>query len=344
MAVGRSPAVPGRRRGRPKGPPTPSSRPRAQELLPLPPGTEIEARVDDEGFYGSWYEATVVGFEPASGRYPAQYTVTYSHLISIDGPDPVAASHVRPRPPPPPPSARGSSSSPPAPAPLPALGFLLHDIVEAFDGVGWWSGIVVAPVPDHADPGSPVTVAFPITREVMPFPPHLVRRRRDYVGGEWVPSLSVVAIQPKRGARVYKAGEKVEVLTEREAYGESWFPATVAKAVDRLSYILEYLEDEQEGGGKATEYRHFGYIRPAAYHCLRESKVQLGPGAAVEVHCDGAWSQGVVRRIVREGCEYEVSVNGEKVEQLLTKGAEQLRPLCIWNGKHWTIPTDMVIR
>ncbi|OQU88712.1 hypothetical protein SORBI_3002G078900 [Sorghum bicolor] len=173
----------------------------------------------------------------------------------------------------------------------------------------------------------------------MPFAPHLVRRRRDYVGGEWVPSLSVVEVQPKRGARVYKAGEKVEVLREREAYGESWFPATVAKAVDRLSYIVEYCLDEQEGGGKATEYLHFLYIRPAEYHRLRESKVQLGPGTAVEVHCDGAWSPGVVRRVVREGCEYEVSVNGEVVEQLLTKAADQLRPLCIWNAKHWTIPT-----
>jgi lysyl-tRNA synthetase class I len=153
----------------------------------------------------------------------------------------------------------------------------------------------------------------------------------------------VVALQPKRGARIYKAGEKVEVLREREAYGASWFPATVAKAVDRLSYIVEYL-DEQDGGGKATEYLHFGYIRPAEYHRMQESKVQLGPGTAVEVHCDGAWSQGVVRRVVREGCEYVVSVNGEVVEQLLTKAADQLRPLCIWNGKHWTIPTDKVIR
>ncbi|CAD6343532.1 unnamed protein product [Miscanthus lutarioriparius] len=173
----------------------------------------------------------------------------------------------------------------------------------------------------------------------MPFPAHLVHRRRDYVGGEWVPSLSVVEVQPKRGARIYKAGEKVEVLREREAYGESWFPATVAKAVDRLSYIVEYL-DEQEGGGKAIEYLHFGYIRPAEYHRLRESKVRLGLGTAVEVHCDGAWLQGVVHGVVREACEYEVSVNGVEVEQLLAKAVEQLRSLCIWNDKHWTIPTD----
>ena len=58
----------------------------------------------------------------------------------------------------------------------------------------------------------------------------------------------------------------------------------------------------------------------------------------------GAWSQGVVCRVVREGCEYEVSVHGEEAEQLLTKAAHQLRPLYIWNGKCWTNPGDKVIR
>ncbi|PAN10382.1 hypothetical protein PAHAL_2G090600 [Panicum hallii] len=331
MPAGRSPALSGRRRSRKKGQPTPSPPPPAQEPNPLPPGTEVEVRIDDEGFYGSWYEATVVGFDPAAGRgSPAKYTVTYSHLEAQDGPDSVAPSHVRPRPPPPPgPGSPPSTPSPPR--------FLLHDFVEAFDCEGWWSGIVFAPAP--ADPGSPVTVAFPITREVLLFPAHLVRPRRDYVGGEWAPSRAVISVQPRRAVRVYKAGEKVELLREREAYGDSWFPATVAKAVDRLSYIVEYLDD-QVGGGKAAVYRHSAYIRPAKYHRPRESKVVLCPGTAVEVYCDGAWSQGVVRRVVREGCEYEVSIDGEEAEQLLTKAVYQLRPLYMWNGKHWTNPGD----
>ncbi|OEL16640.1 hypothetical protein BAE44_0022341 [Dichanthelium oligosanthes] len=333
MAVGRSPALSGRRRGRKKGPSTPSPPSLPEDLDPLPPGTEVEVRVDDDGFYGSWYEATVVGFHPAAGRgSPAQYTVTYSHLVAKDGTDSVAPSHVRPRPPPPP-----SAPAPPPPR------FLLHDFVEAFDCDGWWSGVVVAPAPAPDDPGSPVTVAFPITCEVIPFPPSLIRPRRDYVGGEWVPSRAVVAVQPKRGGvRVYKAGEKVELLREREAYGVSWFPATVAKAVDRLSYIVEYSDDQVEGG-KAAAYRYWGYIRPAEYHRPRESKAHLCPGAVVEVYCDGAWTQGVVRRVVREDCEYEVSVDGEEAEQLLTKAVYQLRPLYVWNGRHWTIPSDKVI-
>nr|CAB3452390.1 unnamed protein product [Digitaria exilis] len=308
MAGGRSPGLSGRRRGRNRALSTPSPPPSDLELNPLPPGTEIEVRIDDEGFYGSWYEATVVGFDPAAGRRcPAQYTVAYSHLVAVDGPHTFAPSHVRPRP-------------PPIPAPPPP--FRLHDIVEAFECNGWWSGLVVEPEP-AAEPGSPVTVAFPITREVIPFPPSVIRPRRDFVvGGEWVPSRAVVDVQPhKRGVRVYKAGERVELLEERKMYGDSWFPATVAKAIDRLSYIVEYNDlDGEQGGGKATVYRHWGYIRPAEYHRPRQSKVRLFPGAAVEVHCDGAWSLGVVRRIVREGYQYEVSVDGEETELLLTKG------------------------
>ncbi|KAF8690474.1 hypothetical protein HU200_040829 [Digitaria exilis] len=314
MAGGRSPGLSGRRRGRNRALSTPSPPPSDLELNPLPPGTEIEVRIDDEGFYGSWYEATVVGFDPAAGRRcPAQYTVAYSHLVAVDGPHTFAPSHVRPRP-------------PPIPAPPPP--FRLHDIVEAFECNGWWSGLVVEPEP-AAEPGSPVTVAFPITREVIPFPPSVIRPRRDFVvGGEWVPSRAVVDVQPhKRGVRVYKAGERVELLEERKMYGDSWFPATVAKAIDRLSYIVEYNDlDGEQGGGKATVYRHWGYIRPAEYHRPRQSKVRLFPGAAVEVHCDGAWSLGVVRRIVREGYQYEVSVDGEETELLLTKGGNSAPP------------------
>ncbi|XP_062183374.1 uncharacterized protein LOC133887434 isoform X2 [Phragmites australis] len=337
MAAGRSPATSGRPRRRgwsksPKRPPRPSSPPPAsspsQEPTPLPPGAEVEVRVDDDGFHGSWFEAKVVDFAPARGpRYPARYTVTYSHLLADDGGGTLAElfapTHIRPRPPP-----AEDSSSPPR--------FLLHDIVEAFHNDGWWSGIVVA-APN--DPAASVTVAFPITREVITFPPHFARPRRDYVYGEWVPSRSVIAVQPKHAVRVYEVGEKVEVGRDREVYGYSWFPATVAKVVDPLSYVVEYfdLEEEGESGAeKATEYLHWRFIRPAVEHSPRESEFRLGPSAAVEAYCDGAWSPGVVRRVVGEG-EYEVTIDGKMAELLVTKVVELLKPQYKWNGKQWRI-------
>uniref|UniRef100_A0A453I0I8 Agenet domain-containing protein n=1 Tax=Aegilops tauschii subsp. strangulata TaxID=200361 RepID=A0A453I0I8_AEGTS len=328
---GRSPAPTGRRRRRSRGwstpckasrrpqSPTPSSAPPPAQQPPLPPGTEVEVRVDDDGFHGSWFEAKVDSFLPARGRGSrARYTVTYSHLLSDDSGgtlvEPFAPSHIRPRPPP-----------PSNPEPL-----CLHDIVEAFHNDGWWSGILLAT--------DPLTAAFPITREVITFQdPHHVRPRRDYVDGQWLPSKVAISVQPKRAVRVYAVGDKVEVVRDRDLYGYSWFPATVAKVIDRLSYLVEYSDLEEEaGGGKAMEYLHCLFIRPDVEHSPRESEFRLGPGAAVEVYCDGAWSPGVVQRAVGEG-EYEVSIDGKEGELLLKKVPELLKPQYKWNGKHWRI-------
>ncbi|KAL6654804.1 hypothetical protein ACP70R_008269 [Stipagrostis hirtigluma subsp. patula] len=329
MAAGRSPVIAGRRsrRGRgwsptPKKPPPSAPSPPAREPAALSRGAEVEVRVDDDDFHGSWFEGVVEGLAPARGRSSARCTVAYAHLTADDGGplvEPFAPTHIRPRPP-------ACSSTPPR--------FLLHDVVEAFDRGGWWSGIVVEAA--AADPAPSVTVAFPITREVIAFPPHLVRPRRDYVAGEWVPSRAVIAVQPKRAFKVYEVGDKVEVGKERKVYGYSWFPATVAKGIDHLSYIVEYSDQEEEGGEKATEYLHSQFIRPAVEHSPREDEFQLMLGATVEAYCDGAWSPGVVCRVVGDG-EYEVRINGKGKKHLVTKVVELLKPQYSWDGNRWSI-------
>ncbi|KAK1648794.1 hypothetical protein QYE76_066599 [Lolium multiflorum] len=305
-------------------PQSPSTAPSSEAPLaqkpPLAPGTEVEVRVDDDGFHGSWFEAVVDGFLPARGRgYRPRYSVTYTHLLSDDSGgtlvEPFAPTHIRPRPPPPPSN----------PHPL-----RLHDIVEAFHNDGWWSGILFA---TH-----PLTAAFPITREVITFQdPRHVRPRRDYVDGHWVPSRVAVSVKPKRAVKLYDVGDKVEVVRDREVYGYSWFPATVAKVIDGLSYIVEYTDLEgDDGGGKPMEYLHCLFIRPDVEHSPRESEFQLRPGAAVEVYCDGAWSPGIVNKAIAEG-EYEVRVDGKDQELLLNKVPELLKPQYKWDGKHWRI-------
>ncbi|CAN6363145.1 unnamed protein product [Urochloa humidicola] len=316
----------------PAAAPSSSSSPAAASRDPLPAGAEVEVRIDGFGYFGSWFEATVVGFSPARGaRAPARYSVTYEHLTENGGGvlrEYFVPSHVRPRPPPTPPPA--------------AFRFRPHDIVEAFHNDGWWSGIVVS-APAAAAADDQVTVAFPITREVISFPPAHVRPRRDYIDGEWVPSRAAMVVRPKRALRVYGVGDKVEVGRDRSRYGYSWFPATVSRVVDDLSYIVEYFDLEEEGEGEggagpgnATEYLHWRFIRPAVEHVPRESEFQLGPGAAVEAYCDGAWSPGVVRGVVGDG-EFEVSVAGKKTELLVRKGVEFLKPQYKWNGKYWKI-------
>uniref|UniRef100_A0ACD5W772 Uncharacterized protein n=1 Tax=Avena sativa TaxID=4498 RepID=A0ACD5W772_AVESA len=334
--AGRSPA-PRRRRNRGWSSPSkssrkpqspgPSSEPPLAQKPPLAPGTEVEVRVDDDGFHGSWFEAIVDGFLPARGRGSrARYTVTYTHLLSDDSGgtlvEPFPPTHIRPRPPPP---------STPVPV-------RLHDIVEAFHNDGWWSGILLAT--------DPLTAAFPVTREVITFKdPQHVRPRRDYVDGQWVPSQAAVSVKPKRAVRVYEVGDKVEVVRDREIYGYSWFPATVAKVVDKLSYLVEYSDlEEEEGGGKAVEYLHCLFIRPDVEHTPRDSEFRLGPGAAVEAYCDGAWSPGVVKKAIGEG-EYEVIIDGKEEELSLKKVAELLKPQYKWDGKHWRIvsPKEVLV-
>ncbi|KAL6654102.1 hypothetical protein ACP70R_007567 [Stipagrostis hirtigluma subsp. patula] len=339
MAAGRSsPALAGRRSGERRAPstdsraqpPRPPSTPAASAPSPavephaLRPGAEVEVRVDAPGFHGSWFEATVVparaGRRRLSEEAPA-YAVAFAHLSAEDAAaaalgEPVAASRIRPRPPRP-----GAGPS--------ARRFALHDVVEAFHRGGWWSGVVVA---GPAAPSTSVTVAFPVTREVVTVPPHYVRPRRDYVDGEWVPSQYVVAVKPDRAVKVYSVGDKVEVAREREVYGHSWFPATVATTIDSQSYIVEYTDHEE---GKPTEYLHWQYIRPAEEHSPSEGEFQLVPGTAVEAYCEGAWSPAVVRRVVGEG-EYEVSVNSKGTEHLVTKVAELLKPQYEWDGNQWS--------
>ncbi|GJM94941.1 hypothetical protein PR202_ga11628 [Eleusine coracana subsp. coracana] len=304
--------------------PPPPSTPSPPAPTPLPPGAEVEVRVDGDFFHGSWFEGTIVDFFPGRGsRSPGRYTVSYSHVEANDGGALVelfAPSRIRPRPPLP--------SSPPR--------FLPHDIVEAFLRGGWWSGVVVAAADPSPAAAPVVTVAFPITREVVAFAPRLVRPRRDYVDGEWVPSRTAIAVQPKCAVKAYEVGEMVEVLREREVGGDhSWLPATVLKVVDPQSYIVEYLDQAEGGvGEKAMEYLHCRFIRPAVEHWGNE--LQLEPGAKVDAYCNGAWWPGVVCRVVGEG-EYEVRLNGKGAKQLVTMVMELLRPQYNWDGKQWRI-------
>ncbi|CAL4984099.1 unnamed protein product [Urochloa decumbens] len=120
MAAGRTPAPTARRRRRrrgrgwsaPKKPRSPSPPPHspsssalfaAGEPPLLPPGTDVEVRLDGEGYFGTWYEATVVKSTPS----PPLYTVRHADLHASNGSGALselfAPTHVRPRPPAPPP-------------------------------------------------------------------------------------------------------------------------------------------------------------------------------------------------------------------------------------------------
>ncbi|TVT99643.1 hypothetical protein EJB05_54985, partial [Eragrostis curvula] len=278
---------------------------------PLASDSLVEVRVDGDGFYGTWYQAKIVGISPAQDLgCSASYEVTYD---DIHGKYPVplkatvAPTHIRPRP-------------PALPSSAPAL--CLYEIVEAFHNNGWWSGIVFPP----KDPTSAsITVAFPVARVAISFKTDQVRPRREYVGGEWIRSEAV--IQPKCRVKVYSAGDKIEVEKYRDVYGSSWFPATVTKVVDLLSYVVEYFVGEL----KVLEYLHYSFIRPAVELMARSRRFSVG--TRVEMCYEGAWSLGFLSGIVRKSgyeIEYEVRVDGGEV--VLIK-EDQLNPHPMsWNG------------
>ncbi|TVU24846.1 hypothetical protein EJB05_27306, partial [Eragrostis curvula] len=287
----------------------------------LLPGGKVEVRVDADGYHGTWYEGTVREFIPAASRCSVlRCMVLYSGLVEDNGGGPLVepfdVSDIRPRPP----RSRGRRRR-----------FQPHGIVEALDNGGWWPGIVVGPA--AGPPTRSVTVAFPISREVIQFDPSFVRPRRDYIGGKWVPSQIVIAVQPECPVREYKVDEKVEVERAHDLSGGcSWFPATVVKVVDPLSYIVEYIDDQGDEATK-TEYLHWKFIRPAVDRPPPSSEFRFKPGAAVEAYCDGSWSLGVVHKVVAEG-EYEVTLDGEAREMVI-KVLELLKPHYKWDGNAW---------
>ncbi|TVU24847.1 hypothetical protein EJB05_27307, partial [Eragrostis curvula] len=313
-----------RRRHPPVRPP---SSPPPPPLPPfLLPGGKVEVRVDADGYHGTWYEGTVREYIPAASSCSVpRCMVLYSGLVDDNGGGPLVepfdVSDIRPWPR----RSRGRRRR-----------FQPYDIVEALDKGGWWSGIVVGPA--AGPPTRTVAVAFPISREVIQFDTGVVRRRRDYIGGKWVPSKIVVAVQPNCPVKAYQVDEKVEVERVRDLSGGcSWLPATVVKVVDPLSYIVEYNDLDQGEGGppgeKETEYLHWKFIRPAVDRPPPSSEFRFKPGAAVEAYCDGSWSPGVVRKVVAEG-EYEVVLNGKAREKVI-KVLELLKPHYNWDGIAW---------
>ncbi|KAG8380619.1 hypothetical protein BUALT_Bualt06G0034500 [Buddleja alternifolia] len=90
-------------------------------------GDSIEVSSKEDGFFGSYYEATVV----AKITRNNQCVVEYKNLVEDDLSAPlrevVSADEVRPAPP---------------PLGQPTIRYFYGDVVDAFDNEGWWVGTV----------------------------------------------------------------------------------------------------------------------------------------------------------------------------------------------------------
>ncbi|XP_066368444.1 DUF724 domain-containing protein 3-like isoform X1 [Miscanthus floridulus] len=299
----------------------------------FPVGAEVEVRSDDPGFVGSYYEATVEGYQHSD----LSYVVAYSSLSRRDGGDSplrevAATTNVRPRPPHRPPPRRG---------------FAMHDMVDAFHNGGWWAGVVVSAVPvpppevDTAQrPRRVYKVCFPTSREQLDFEETALRPSRVFLDDCWVPAAAAKA---KNGTPLFREGSQVEVSRSTKTFGKYWSPATVLKLIGASSFLVQY-RDVKEDGELVTEILDSQYIRPTRDMVRMDSKYRFSPSSPAEVFREGSWWPGVILEVldIESTKKYVVKIKSHEADKddakctdLLTVDHTQLRPRYDWYHGKW---------
>ncbi|KAJ3690207.1 hypothetical protein LUZ61_019371 [Rhynchospora tenuis] len=296
-----------------------------KEIFPV--GTEVEVRIDAEGFFGSWYEATVLSYYRVNRR--AKYKIQYQEFVLDDGSgeklvEDALAKDVRPRAP------RRFTSHGPSFSHFPNNededpDIKMHDLVEAFHRDGWWHGVVTG-LRDRTT--GLYTVSFPNSREVLQFWPAEIRPRSAFANGKW---SRVLQVQQK--TEEFREGDKVEVFRVRDDYGPSYFPARVDKVIHHSYYLVKYESPDAQPNGGLTEILDPQYLRPAV-NCMPGTILYM-EGSHVEVFCKGGWCSGVVSSGLR-GSNYAVTVKyqGEQMTDQFHISGMRLR--LEWDGRRWS--------
>ncbi|KMZ58565.1 hypothetical protein ZOSMA_767G00060 [Zostera marina] len=196
-------------------------------------GDKVEVRNEDDGFRGSWYEATIYRSMPRVRRY----TITYTTLLSDDNTQPLRETvdwnNVRPRPTP----------------VIVSDAFKVGCEVEAYCNDGWWIG-KVKDVVKSSDDGVGYRVWFPESKEEIEFRREEVREHLDWIAGVWRKS----SINEKNeeidddddgggggdSATKLSVGQQVEVSSEEEGLIGAWYTARLLEEDVGGKYLVEY--------------------------------------------------------------------------------------------------------
>ncbi|KAF5185510.1 agenet domain-containing protein [Thalictrum thalictroides] len=138
-------------------------------MMALRKGDSVEVHSKQEGYVGSYYEATVV--KPLEKN---KYIVQYKTLVTDDEKywlkEVVDATEVRPSPP----KVKVSVS---------VSGFKQQDYVDAYDNEGWWVGRITGRTsPTH------YSVYFDSTNEELSYPVSRIRVHQEWINGKWFTS------------------------------------------------------------------------------------------------------------------------------------------------------------
>ncbi|KAL6607892.1 hypothetical protein ACP70R_040955 [Stipagrostis hirtigluma subsp. patula] len=270
------------------------------ETMPYTKGTKIEvAKLEDDSVV-AWLPA-VVAKTIWKNNVLVEYTVSKSDGTALSE-EIVDVKHIRPCPP---------HAS--------AISFCVNDEVEAFQGDGWWLGVIT-----DVHPELRYTFKSEHLAKEVQVDQKLLRLRYDWVDGQWKQETQNV-LKAK-----FTQGVKVEVSSDDEGFRGAWFEATVLKSVGS-KFLVEYAtlkaEDETSPLTEPVEARH---IRPSPPHIPVVNGFKLLD--EVDAFCNDGWWVGVVSKIISDQ-KYMVYFRPWKEEMEFEH--EQLRFHCDWMGGRW---------
>ncbi|KAA8533349.1 hypothetical protein F0562_033118 [Nyssa sinensis] len=204
-------------------------------------GSLVEVRIDQEGFDGAWYVATVVNIPSETKKIrtssSGKYLVKYQTLLADDNGSEPLVEHVddvkflRPLPPTETTDDQNHQHS-----------FEVNDIVDAFHRDGWWTGVITRVVDN-----SKFAVHFHNPPDEIEFSSSVLRVHREWVDCKWVRAKKQGIREPK-GGRCYqrkKRGrqhESVMQSTSTVARGDSMSDKNQSLPLEKCSVFWKRIE------------------------------------------------------------------------------------------------------
>ncbi|XP_062180341.1 protein AGENET DOMAIN (AGD)-CONTAINING P1-like [Phragmites australis] len=270
------------------------------KTMPYTKGTQIEVAKLEDNSVVAWLPA-VVAKTIWKNNLLVEYTVSKSDGTALSE-EIVNVKHVRPCPP---------HAS--------AISFCINDEVEAFQGDGWWLGVIT-----DVHPELRYTFKSAHSEKEVQMEQKLLRLRYDWVDGQWTQESQNI-LKAK-----FTQGIKVEISSDEEGLRGAWFEATVLKSVGS-KFLVEYdtlkADDENKPLTEAVEVRH---IRPSPPRIPVINGFKLLD--EVDAFWNDGWWVGVVSKVLGDQ-RYMVYFRPWKEEMEFEHG--QLRFHCDWMGGRW---------
>ncbi|KAL3508206.1 hypothetical protein ACH5RR_033588 [Cinchona calisaya] len=292
-------------------------------------GMLVEVKSDEEGFQGSWYQATIV--EPlGNDKFMVEYltlkTEDETQLLQEEA----DISYIRPCPP------EIQRVEP----------FELFAQVDAWYNDGWWVGHI-----SRVIDGLKYMVFFRNTNEEMNFEHLKLRPHQDWIEGKWVATPEMVELRRSsaemdkktkglklgikcsgnREEQTFSKGIMVEVKSDEEGYQGSWYTAVIIGPSGGNKFLVEYQTLRTDDESKPLrEMAETSYIRPCPPCIKKLDRYKMLE--EVDAWYNDGWWVGLVSKVLGS-LKYAVYFWTSNEE--LEFGHHDLRPHQEWIGGKW---------